>query len=868
MRFDKAMDPTLDAFFRSWPFDPWLMFALLLPAGIYVRGWFILVRRDIGRWQPWHLAAFMGGLAAIFLALASPIEPFASLLLQVHMAQHLLLTMVAPPLLWLGSPFIPMLRGLPGPVRVYWVAPVIRSRAIGRCFRGLTHPCIALPLFVAATWLWHVPVFYEIALRSTGWHYLQHLCFLGTALLFWYPVVRPYPSRPRWSLWLLFPYLILADVQNTVLSALLTFSDRVLYARYAEVPRLGGLSALDDQSAAGVLMWVPGSLVYLLPLFAIGIRLLSGHPEKKARTARLPAGVPNLLPILGGNPSKRDHWTQPSKRAVFDLVRMPFLGRFLRWRYARLALQLPLGALAGILIFDGMRGPQVASMNLAGVLPWIHWRGIVILGLLVAGNVSCMACPFTLPRTLARRWLPTGMEWPRWLRSKWLAVLLLALFLWAYEAFALWNSPRWTAWIAIGYFMAAFVVDGLFRGASFCKYVCPIGQFNFVQSLVSPLEVRVRNPDVCATCRTHDCIRGRDDIPRLRDGTLSAAESEQHGPVLSASTAFMPVPTKTSVCWPALPGKDLWSDPVRSGIGRFANRPDLAVLILILAFGAFANAGGMVGPVVESQERLRSLVGHRPLFLVTSLYYVLSLLVLPVIAVGSAAGLSRWWGQLRGSWFDVATRFSYSLLPLGFGMWLSHYSFHLLGSYETVVPAAQRFVGDLLGLLILGEPAWGLACCRPVAEWLPRLEIVSLDLGFLLSLYTGYRIALNQCPERMRAVKAALPWGVFDVGLIRHGSLDRPSTDANARNYSGCIIEQIEGGRCGSSRSSWLWDGFWWGCAARPRAGTGVLFAYRDVRALFRSPYLPRRPLGEQARSISACSSRMPSPVCRSPGPK
>ncbi len=109
-----------------------------------------------------------------------------------------------------------------------------------------------------------------------------------------------------------------------------------------------------------------------------------------------------------------------------------------------------------------------------------------------------MACPFLVPRTLARRWLPARLRWPRRLRSKWLAVVLLALFLWAYEAFSLWDSPRWTAWIVIGYFVAAFAVDGLFRGASFCKYLCPIGQFNFVQSLVSPLEVKVRDRDVCA----------------------------------------------------------------------------------------------------------------------------------------------------------------------------------------------------------------------------------------------------------------------------------------------------------------------------------------------------------------------------------
>ncbi len=87
------------------------------------------------------------------------------------------------------------------------------------------------------------PVAYEAALRRSGWHYLQHFSFLTTALLFWHPVVRPYPSRPRWSHWLLFPYLIAADVQNTVLSGLLAFSGHVWYSHYAEVPRVGGISA-------------------------------------------------------------------------------------------------------------------------------------------------------------------------------------------------------------------------------------------------------------------------------------------------------------------------------------------------------------------------------------------------------------------------------------------------------------------------------------------------------------------------------------------------------------------------------------------------------------------------------------------------
>ena len=124
------MSPTLDAFLRSWPFDPWLLAALLLTAGVYLRGWLVLHRRDPRRWHGGRLAAFLGGLAAIYLALASPIEPFAALLLQVHMVQHLLLMMVAPPLLWLGAPLFPLLRGLPRPVRIVLGRPAaVRAAA-------------------------------------------------------------------------------------------------------------------------------------------------------------------------------------------------------------------------------------------------------------------------------------------------------------------------------------------------------------------------------------------------------------------------------------------------------------------------------------------------------------------------------------------------------------------------------------------------------------------------------------------------------------------------------------------------------------------------------------------------------------------
>jgi ferredoxin len=398
-------------------------------------------------------------------------------------------------------------------------------------------------------------------------------------------------------------------------------------------------------------------------------------------------------------------------------------------------------------------------MNLAGVLPWVHWRGAVVLGLLAAGNVFCTGCPFLVPRTLARRWLPAGRAWPRRLRGKWLAVLLVAAFLWAYEALALWDRPRWTAGLALAYFALAFAVDGFFRGASFCKYLCPIGQFNFVGSLASPLEVRVREPAVCSSCATKDCIRGRDGIPGC-ELHLYLPRKAGNMDCTACLDCVHACPHDNVGLLARTPGAALWEDRQGSGVGRLSRRPDLAALALVLVFGAFANAAGMVAPVADAQAWLAERAGlHSPLLAVTA-FYLLALVVLPLAAVGGAAALSRRWGPPGDSTLAVATRCAYALVPLGFGMWLAHGSFHLLTTWDAAVPAAQRFAADL-GVTALGEPTWTAACCRPVAAWLLPVEILFLDGGLLLSLYTAYRLAPNG--------KALVPWALLLVLLFAAG---------------------------------------------------------------------------------------------------
>lgn len=231
-------------------------------AMLYVAGWRELSRRMPQRFTPGRLAAFLAGLAMIATAVASPLDAAAEMRLSAHMIQHMLLMMVAPPLLWLGAPVAPMLQGLPRWLRPR-VTKVTMSRSVRAATRLISHPACGWIAFTLVFWAWHTPRLYELALASHAWHHVEHACFFATAILFWRPVIEGFPARSRWRSWTLIPYLVLADVQNTVLAGILTFSDRVIYPGYAALAGGGLAAALDDQALAGVIMWVPGSLVFL-----------------------------------------------------------------------------------------------------------------------------------------------------------------------------------------------------------------------------------------------------------------------------------------------------------------------------------------------------------------------------------------------------------------------------------------------------------------------------------------------------------------------------------------------------------------------------------------------------------------------------
>lgn len=261
----------------SWSVPPAASFGLAVTAAIYLRGWFLLRRARVPFVPAWRAMCFLLGLLTLWIALASPLDTFSAFIITAHMLQHMLLMMVAPPLILLGAPLIPLVRGLPVFAAREFAGPFLNWRIATRVGSALTNLFVALVLMGVAMFGWHTPRMYELALASGSWHEVEHACFFVASLILWWPVVQPWPSRAQAPRWAIVPYLLIADLQNTVLSAILVFSDRVLYPSYARMPRLFGLSATQDQAASGAMMWVVGSVAFLIPAMIIAVQCLSSR---------------------------------------------------------------------------------------------------------------------------------------------------------------------------------------------------------------------------------------------------------------------------------------------------------------------------------------------------------------------------------------------------------------------------------------------------------------------------------------------------------------------------------------------------------------------------------------------------------------
>lgn len=274
------MDPTLHALLTSWDWRPEVILVLALGGAFYLTGWLRLRRR--GRRQlatiP-RLVSYMAGLFLLTFSLMSFVDILAGLLFFMHMIQHLLLLMIAPILLLLANPFPFIVWGMP-----YGRDIAAALFAKGAPFRmGLEKlPAgAALMLSVVFLWGWHDPAAYNAALR-TGWvHDLQHLTFFIPGMLFWWKVTGAAPRmHGRFSPFSRIGLLLLMAIANVIPAVAISLSTEPIYTYYLDMPRVWGIDVLQDQIIGGIIMWIPGTMMYMLAIFVIVFRLLSKHEEK------------------------------------------------------------------------------------------------------------------------------------------------------------------------------------------------------------------------------------------------------------------------------------------------------------------------------------------------------------------------------------------------------------------------------------------------------------------------------------------------------------------------------------------------------------------------------------------------------------
>jgi putative membrane protein len=252
---------------------------------VYLRGWYRL-RNAIPRLlSVWRLAVFSCGLLSLWAVAGSPLASMDHHLLTAHMAQHLILMTVSAPLTLLGAPVVVLLNGLAKSFGRLVSGRLLRCSPVQTFGHIATHSLFCWFAGAGTVIAWHIPALFELGMGSARWHEVEYACFFVAGVLFWWPVVQPWPSLASWTRWGVPMYLFLATLPCDALSAFLTFCGRVVYPHYMSVHRVFNTSPLGDQECAGALMWVWVTFVYLAPAAVITVKELS--PQRRGLNAEV-----------------------------------------------------------------------------------------------------------------------------------------------------------------------------------------------------------------------------------------------------------------------------------------------------------------------------------------------------------------------------------------------------------------------------------------------------------------------------------------------------------------------------------------------------------------------------------------------------
>jgi len=286
----------------DWTWPPFIVLPLLVSLGLYLNG---LIKMSLGRARKsisiWRAISFLAGWLSLLIALDSPIHELGEQLFWIHMSQHEIMMLISAPLLVLGRPLIVFTWAMPESWRQP-LARIGRWKLTSSLWNFATLPLIAWMLHALALWLWHVPVLFDATLSSDFMHAMQHISFLGTALLFWWALICGHRGKLGYGGALL--YVFTTAVHTSVLGALLTFSSRAWYSPYFATAPAWHLTALEDQQLGGLIMWIPAGTLLVLVSLGLLLRWIAESDRRWQYTqasavvgARrsFPDGVANVL---------------------------------------------------------------------------------------------------------------------------------------------------------------------------------------------------------------------------------------------------------------------------------------------------------------------------------------------------------------------------------------------------------------------------------------------------------------------------------------------------------------------------------------------------------------------------------------------
>ena len=498
--------------------------------------------------------------------------------------------------------------------------------------------------------------------------------------------------------------------------------------------------------------------------------LVVDFPVTVGRAPGLGAAVWTLLVLIGGVTvaglyvvAVRARTGAVGETAV-NLLEIPWLRRLLPARAFQLALQIPLLALMGVVVWLGFFDVQDGGINLATKLTWTIWWAGIIFTFVLMGRVWCLACPFGALNEWTARLTGAWRRLPRPFRNIWWATAAFVLLTWADEQLGVVRSPRITGWIVLFFVVLAVAVGLRYERRSFCRYLCPIGGLIGLYSMTAPLELRVKDAGTCRTHADKTCYRGGEGARGCPMFEFPQAMDRNNYCTLCAECVKGCGPDNLVLRFRSF-GQDLWA----SG-RRVLDEAYLAVALVGLTLLVTAQMLTGWPAFISALARWLPAAVRGALKPVTYLTAVESAVLLagslvvgPLLVLAAAAMADRLAGEHRLGLRRTFVVFGYMFIPVGLAVHLAHNLAHLLLEGGGIVPVVQR-AAALWTPFWLGEPDWQVLPIAPEAV-VGLLQTAVVVGCFAVSMLAGHRLSLRAYADRRAALRAVVPFAVLSFAF-------------------------------------------------------------------------------------------------------